>query len=64
MEAPAHVLINNSKRSKNINAQPMFEILQAAKEEESLGRDIIHLEIGDSSPLNNVQIFNLLKKSK
>tara|TARA_B100000123_G_scaffold147628_1_gene109080 strand:+ start:11035 stop:12198 length:1164 start_codon:yes stop_codon:yes gene_type:complete len=55
--------MNNSKRSKNINAQPMFEILQAAREEEGLGRHIIHLEIGDSSPLNNIQIFNLLKKN-
>ena len=55
--------MKTSKRSSNINPQPMFEILQAAKQQENLGKEIIHLEIGDSSPLNNNQIFNLLKKN-
>ena len=52
-----------SRRSKNIKPQPMFEVLQEAKKLENNGKDIIHLEIGDSSSFENTQLHNLVKKN-
>lgn len=52
-----------SLRSKNISPQPMFEILQLAKNYEAQGKKIIHLEIGDSSTFENNQMLNLIKKN-
>jgi aspartate/methionine/tyrosine aminotransferase len=52
-----------SNRSKKIKPQPMFEVLQKAKNLENIGKDIIHLEIGDSSSFENTQLHNLVKKN-
>ena len=52
-----------SNRSKKIKAQPMFDIMEDAKILESQGRVIAHLEIGDSSSFENVQLHNLVKKN-
>ena len=52
-----------SNRSKKIKPQPMFEVLQKAKNLENTGKDIIHLEIGDSSSFENTQLHNLVKKN-
>ena len=52
-----------SKRSEKIFPQPMFEILQEAQNLESQGKNIIHLEIGDSSSFKNNQLHNLVKKN-
>ncbi len=52
-----------SKRSKNINPQPMFKILLKSKELEEKGKTIIHLEIGDSSPYQNIRMRELIQKN-
>ena len=52
-----------SNRSKKIKPQPMFEVLQKARNLENTGKDIIHLEIGDSSSFENTQLHNLVKKN-
>jgi len=52
-----------SNRAKNINSQPMFNILLKAQELEGEGKCIIHLEIGDSSPYQNDRIKELIQKN-
>lgn len=53
--------IKLSKRSKLINAQPMFDILEKAKKIESKSK-VIHMEIGDSSSFKNKSIKDLIHK--
>jgi aspartate/methionine/tyrosine aminotransferase len=52
-----------SNRAKNINPQPMFNILLKSQELEARGQHIIHLEIGDSSPYQNDRIKELIHKN-
>ncbi|MDC3155283.1 hypothetical protein OA530_04270, partial [Pelagibacteraceae bacterium] len=52
-----------SKRSIQIKPQPMFEIMNVASSLEKKGRDIIHLEIGDTSSFNNNTFKSFLKKN-
>lgn len=42
-------MISLSERAKRLSPQPMFEIMAYANHLESLGQDIVHLEIGDTS---------------
>ena len=42
-------MLSLSRRASRLSPQPMFEIMAQANQLESLGEDIVHLEIGDTS---------------
>jgi len=54
-------MIDLSRTSEHIRAQPMFKFMAMAKSLEDQGREVIHLEIGDTANFSNQHLHDILR---